>query len=102
VTQDPITVTVPKKANLVFQVQNIPSTDVWAVIEKGELLGLVEKARLYNMESRDRLAYEAERISRELALANPVSLEEMIAADINSKKGKGRTAVLKEGVQWHE
>jgi hypothetical protein len=43
-----VTVTVPRRAGLIFQVQKLPGTDVWAVIEKGELEELVEKARRWD------------------------------------------------------
>ena len=80
-----ITVTIPRKAGLVFQVQNIPGTSVWAAVEKGDLIELIEKARLYDMESNDRLVYEADRLSRQFALEHPVSLGDMVEADFNSK-----------------
>ena len=80
-----VTVAVPKKAGLVFEVQNIPGTGVWAVVQKGDFLELVEKARLYDLESHDRLSYEADKLSREFSLEHPIGLTEMIAADVNSK-----------------
>jgi len=83
--EDVVTVTVPRRAGLVFQVQNVRGTKVWAVIEKGELEELVEKARLYDMESHDRLPYEAGKLSRQYALEHQIGLTEMIAADENAK-----------------
>lgn len=84
-SEDTITVSVPKRVGLVFQVQNISGTEVWAVIQKGDILELVEKARLYDLELHDRLSYEADKLSREYSLANPIGPEEMVAADVNSK-----------------
>jgi hypothetical protein len=81
-----VTVTVPRKANAVFQLQNLAGTDVWVLVEKPELMDLVEKARLYDMESHERLSYEADKISREYALEHPIGLSEMIAAEANARQ----------------
>ncbi len=99
--EDSISFTVPRKAGLVFQVQNIPGTEVWAIVEKGELEELVEKARLYDMESHDRLSYEADKLTRQFALAHPIGLSEMVAADENSKvpRAPKRTRIV-QGAKW--
>jgi len=44
---DSISVTVPKKAGLVFQLQNFPGTDFWSIAEKGELEQLLNEAKLW-------------------------------------------------------
>ena len=68
-----VIVSVPKKANLVFQVQNLPDTDVWAVVIKGELAEVVRKSRLFDL---------AEAASGQRA-------------------PKARSSAIREGASWH-
>jgi hypothetical protein len=44
-----VTVAVPRRQGLVFQLQNLPGTDVWAIVVKGELNELIEKARRWDI-----------------------------------------------------
>ncbi len=44
-----ITIQLPKRADLVFQIENVPNTDVWAVVNKGEYQDIVSKARKYDV-----------------------------------------------------
>ncbi|MDG7011947.1 MAG: hypothetical protein JRN11_06520 [Nitrososphaerota archaeon] len=70
---DFVIVSVPKKADLVFQVQNIPDTEVWAVVSKGELAEVVRKARLFDL----------------------------IQAASGQHAPKARSFAIKEGASWH-
>ncbi len=69
---DFVIVSVPKKANLVFQVENIPGTDAWAVVEKGELAEVVRKARLFDL-----------------------------AEAASGQRAKARPSAIREGASWH-
>jgi len=46
---DEVTVTVPRREGLVFQLQNLQGTNVWVVVVKGELSQLAEKARRWDI-----------------------------------------------------
>jgi hypothetical protein len=55
VFDETITITIPRQAGLVFQLENLPGTDVWVVVIKGEINELIEKARLWDKEKAGRL-----------------------------------------------
>ena len=92
-----VTVQVPRREGLVFRLQRLEGTDVWAVVEQGDFQQLVEKAKLYDMESHDRLSYEASKLSRDLALERPIGLTEMVMAAENSRsQGVVRTSAWRD------
>ena len=66
------TVSVPKKPNLVFQVENIPGTDLWAVVVKGDLAEVVRKARLFDL-----------------------------AEAASGQRAEARSSTIREGASWH-
>jgi hypothetical protein len=41
---DKLIVEVPKRPGLVFQLENLPGTDVWVVVNRGELKEILQKA----------------------------------------------------------
>jgi hypothetical protein len=52
-----ITVAVPRRAGIVFQLQNIEGTGVWAVVEKGDMDDILQKVRLWDKERTGRLFF---------------------------------------------
>ena len=57
--EETLTVEVPKRAGLILEVQNVAGTDLWAVVEKGELAKVVRKARLYDIAQQGKTEHPA-------------------------------------------
>jgi hypothetical protein len=57
--EETLIVKVPKRAGLILEVQNIGNTDLWAIVEKGDLAEVVRKARLYDIAQQGKTEHPA-------------------------------------------
>lgn len=60
-SEETLAVNVPKKDGLIFEIQNLAGTELWAVVDKGDLAEVVRKARLYDIAQQRRTEHPAAR-----------------------------------------